>query len=62
MKIRNGWTEEAFETASKALLEILNTPLLTSAHFEFDFSLDEPPKITYKIERLSLKVPEKENE
>lgn len=52
------WVVKAFETASEALLDILKTPQLESVHFEFDCRMDELPKMTYEIERLSLKEDE----
>lgn len=59
MSINNKkWIDGAFEIASETLLDILKTPQLTGVHFEFDCRVDDLPKITYEIERLSLKDPE----
>jgi len=55
MNEKRDWIVGAFETASQALLELLNTPQITSLHFEFDCKVDEIPTMTYSVERLSLK-------
>lgn len=47
--------EGAFETASKTLLELLNTPQIADLHFEFDYSHNEVPTMTYRINRYSIK-------
>lgn len=60
------WITGAFETASETLFDILKTPQLTGVHFEFDYRIDECPKIKYEIERLSISqnyiLPSKEEE
>ena len=54
MSDKKEWIVGAFETA-EALRELLNTPQLTGLHFEFDCEVDEIPKMTYRVNRLSLK-------
>lgn len=55
MNEQRDWLVGAFETASETLRELLNTPQITSLHFEFDCEAGEIPTMTYRIKRLSLK-------